>query len=122
MRIRPMEDGCLYLGDTITYKCRVVGKGTVSVVWKGSAFSCPQANNDITLLSQENATIIKSCNNETISGKIVRADENGTLISQLNVTLTDEVIGKGLECAYNDGITEDTVGSLNVAESYGKFT
>lgn len=60
------------------YECRIIGNGIT--VWKGSAFDCPQSNNEITFLSSF------KCNNGAITAHIIAA-ENNTYISQLTVSL-----------------------------------
>ena len=116
-RIGPIEDECLCPGDVITYEC-TAGENATNVVWKGSALNCSSTDNAIILplRGQNNTSRVGTCNNDTISGKIVRIDKNGIFTSQLNVTLTDEVIEKDIECAYDDGITEVPMGSLNISD------
>ena len=124
MMKKPIKESerCLFPGDMITYECTAVGNGTVNVLWRGSALRCPNDNIEIILPLFYQMNTTNTCNNGTISGKIVRVN-NGTFTSQLNVILTDEIIGKGLVCAYDHGITDSevTVGSLNIAESYGEL-
>ena len=132
-RLMSKENECLCPGDVISYECTVVGNSAVNVVWKGSALMCSSTNNEIILpLHDRNNTSLigrrgyyKTCNNGTISGKIIAAHENGTYTSQLLVYSTEStpgtIIGKSIECAYDDGATETTVGSLNISDTNGEF-
>ena len=60
---------------------------------------------------------------QSVHASSVRVEtESADLIylSQLNVTLTSEVIGKSIECVVDDGTSEIIVGSLNITE--GMYT
>ena len=128
-RLMSKENECLCPGDVISYECTVVGNSAVNVVWKGSALMCSSTNNEIILpLHDRNNTSLigrrgyyKTCNNGTISASITAIDENGTYTSQLIVNSTPGIIGKTIECAYDDGATETTVGSLNISDTNGEF-
>ena len=51
------------------------------------------------------------------------ASANNTFTSQLNVTITDEVVGKTVQCLYDDGRMEAIVGTDYVTLSSGqKYT
>ena len=88
-------------------------------MWKGTAFTCPSTNNEIVLPLSVSAN--KTCN-ESISAKVLGQIGNEST-AQLNVTLTDEIIGKSVECFHDTGKgeagSEVMVGSLNVKD--GKF-
>lgn len=108
--------GCLCPGDTLTYECTVVGGNTL--VWRGSALSCPSTDNEIVLLLSDRISLSKSCNNGTVTAKFIRIAD--TYISQLNVTWTRDLIGESIECMHEYDAIEDanvtvTFGSLNIS-------
>lgn len=93
---------CICSGDTVSYKCTVMGRGTT--LWQGSAFrDC--ASNHIALLhsqftSDEGA--YGTCNNGAIVGWSI-AVEDDCYTSQLNVTISTELDGSNVECVYDNG-------------------
>ena len=96
-----------------------------ATVWRGSALSnC--SSQEITFLHERDfgvntttVTAFRNCysSNNSIVAHSLRV-ENGSYISQLNVTVTNsDIIGKSIECAYDsqrDINSTTTVGSLNV--------
>ena len=48
------------------------------------------------------------------------ASANNTFTSQLNVTIIDEVVGKTVQCLYDDGGMEAIVGTDNITLSSGQ--
>jgi hypothetical protein len=112
---------------TLTYECEVMGGQFDSTLWSGSAFDCAKKSNEITLLHHlyvDNSTEARAkgvCNNGSIVAQIVRV-ENNIYVSQLNVTVSDSVIGQGktIECNYVNATTTMRVGeeTLHVEGSY----
>ena len=47
------------------------------------------------------------------------ASANNTFISQLNVTISDEIVGETVQCVYDDGGTEAVVGTDTINLSSG---
>ena len=88
------------MGQNVTFECNVVGQGFT--VWAGSAFNC--TGNEITLRHAQfvDDTAVGECNSGNIVGRGIRVDGN-IYTSHLNVTLTLEVIGKTVNCSYDDG-------------------
>ena len=84
------------------YECKIIGNGIT--VWKGSAFDCPQSNNEITFLSSF------ECNNGAITAHIITA-ENSTYISQLTVSVKAEIVDKSISCFHDVGNTTEMIGS-----------
>ena len=89
-----------------------------TTVWSGSAFDC--SGGEITLLHSFYAERTVShaygeCNNGSIVAQSLRV-ENMCYISQLNITVGTDMIGKSIECNYDDGNTETSqlVGALNI--------
>ena len=114
-----MNNDCICSGDTVTYECTVVGDNGGITVWMGDFFRCPNSKREIGLLHSDFTSVqgggaysIWTCNNGNVVERIVRA-ENGRYTSQLNVTLTSDIIGQSIECAYDNG-TIHRVGSLCV--------
>ena len=115
-----MNNGCICSGDTVTYECTVVGDNGGITVWMGDFFRCPNGRREIGLLHSDFISgqgggeySARICNNGNVVGRIVGA-ENGYYTSQLNVTLTSDIIGQSIACAYDNG-TIHRVGSLRVA-------
>ena len=89
-------------------------------VWRGTAFNCSQSDNEIILLHtrfQSDADMLKTCNNGTIVGRGIRVENNSSFTSQLNVTVTPDVIGESVECVHDN---ETTIRSSIVTASNGK--
>ena len=112
-----LDDDCICPGDTVTYECTVIGDTGGFTLWMGDFFRCSSGNKVIELIHHQfiqgggipNARI---CNNGNIAGRLIRI-ENGSYISQLNVTLTSDIVGRSIECAYDNG-TIHPVASLNL--------
>ena len=79
------------------------GLGTV---WRGSAFNCANRNNEIFLLDNNFGSMdgnpLSECNNGAITGQVIGVEE-GFYTSQLSVTVSSDLIGKTIECAYDNG-------------------
>ena len=98
----------------LTFECSVIGRPVGSTVWRGSAFDCP--NEEIVLLHSlfmSKSGSYGMCNNGSIVGRGLRS-ENGCYTSQLNVTVTPDMIGKSIECVHDDITSTSTVGTLNI--------
>lgn len=111
-------DGCLCPGHVVMYECTVnVTANLASITWKGSALSCSSTDNEIHFLLHRNLSQdIRSCSDGSITGKIIRADDNETYTSQLNVTLTNEIAGKSIKCVLDNGQSELIAGSLIIPD------
>ena len=110
---------CICSGDIVTYECTVVGDNGEITVWMGDFFHCPNRKREILLVHSDFTSVQRGgvystriCNNGNVVGRIVRA-ENGCYTSQLNVTLTSDIIGQSIACAYDNG-TIHSVGSLSI--------
>ena len=94
----------------------MIGTQFDSTLWSGSAFDC--ASNEITLqhsLYTDNNTLSAraygECNKGSIVAQILGIRNINIYVSQLNVTVSDRVIGKTIECFYdNINITAVKVG------------
>ena len=103
----------------MSYECAVVGNGIT--VWHGSAFDC--SGNEISLIhilynSIESHVICAygECNNGAIVAKGIRI-ENGTYISQLNVSISTDMIGRSIECFEDTIYSTLLVGSAVISTS-----
>ena len=115
--------GCLCPGDVVTYKCTTVKVTTM--IWRGSVFSvlCPRDVQELVVVYQDitfqDSGYIASCNGGAIRASSVRAEtESADLVysSQLNVTLTSDMIGKSIKCFVDDGTSEIIIDSLNIKD------
>ena len=93
------------LGGNLTLECTVSGGDKDTTVWQGTAFS--GCNNDeITLIHNRFGRVRGAsgvCNNGAITGWSVRVENNSSFISQLEVTITAEMIGKNIICNRDNG-------------------
>ena len=84
-------------------------------MWTGDFFvQCPNNKREMILQHEvsDSEFVDQMCNNGSIIGRIIGI-ENGVYISQLNVTLTSDIVGRSIECAY-DNSTIHKIGSLNL--------
>ena len=82
----------------------VMGTRFVATIWSGSAFDC--AGGEISLLHslynstfEYHARAYGECNNGSIVAQGLRI-ENGSYISQLNISVSTDRIGRNIECFY----------------------
>ena len=70
--------------NTLTFECTVMGG--LGTVWRGTAFSCENSNDEIVLLHSQfvNGTL-GTCNNGTIVGQDIRVENDTYYTSQLSV-------------------------------------
>ena len=110
-----LRSSCTYPGYIITYECTVTGEHFGATVWGGSAFSYQGLNDETILLHclfPESA--LGNCNSSSIAGYSVRIDNGLYFISQLNVTVSSDMIGKSIMCFYDNNSELDLVGTLNI--------
>ena len=99
---------CVCPGNKVIYRCTVQGDATGATIWNGTAFlgSCLQ---DEILLQHHQFTstggTTGTCNNGDIVGHSLGV-QGDNYTSQLNVTITPDIIGKTIMCAY-DALTSD---------------
>ena len=94
-----------------TYECTILGEG--ATLWKGSAFNCPDTDNEIVLLHSINSIEQRVCNNGAIIGRIVHVKGN-IYTSQLTVNISSEVPDSDITCAYDSGEEINVIGSMNI--------
>ena len=110
---------CICPGDTVRYECTVFGDYGGFTIWTGDFFHCSNGKRVVELRHHQlsnaqggGASNTRTCNDGNIVGRLIRV-ENGSFTSQLNVTLTSDIVGKSIECAYDNG-TIHSIGSLNL--------
>ena len=111
--------------NTLTFECTVMaGLGTV---WRGTAFSCTNSNDEIILLHSRfvNGTS-GTCNNGRIiaNGQHITVGNDTYYTSQLSVTVTAGIIGESIECVHDDYEYTNTtvVGSITIHPITGMLT
>ena len=87
-------------------------------IWRGTAFNCLSGEialllNQFTSDSDEHVSTHGECNNGSIQGYSVRA-ENGCYTSQLSVVMTSDLIGKSIECTYDNLYNTTTIGKVHL--------
>ena len=89
-------------GDTLIFTCTVSDTAPDGgfTVWSGTAFDCSPA--EIIIPHHEFTTPVKECNDGAIVARSLRVEGNN-YTSQLNVTVTSEMKGRTIECAFDDG-------------------
>ena len=100
----------------------MLGSAGGATIWMGTAFDCP--NNEITLLHSLFKLSHGSygyCNNRAIVATSL-AVEDSHYTSQLNVTLTYDVIGKTITCINQLNLTSEVVQfSTTIKNTTGKY-
>ena len=98
-------------GFDVVFECSTEGSG--STVFKGDFFlECN--NKELTLLHSrfENGTN-GTCNNGTILGQSFTVDSSSNCyVSWLCIMISPDTVGKTVKCSYDDGTTEEEIGSL----------
>ena len=93
------------------------GSGTV---WRGTAFSCDNSNDEIILLHSRfvNGTI-GTCNDGTIVGQDIRVENDTYYTSQLSVLATSDLIDKSTKCIHDEYANTTVVGSFTISPITG---
>ena len=104
--------GCVLDGMSVSYDCMVTDPSSPpirSTVWLGSAFNCPLASLQITLLHPHfGSGVSDSCGGLTAMSVGVSGTE---YTSRLTLTATDELNGKTINCTLSGVVLEgsDTI-------------
>ena len=106
--LRSSAIDCVCPEDQRVYECSV--PGGVATVWRGSAFDCGLASNSI-ILRHSNPNSVGTCNNGHLVAESIETF-NGTFTSQLNVTVSEDLHNKTIECAIEYG--NGTVSAINM--------
>lgn len=103
---------CVCPGGIVTYECTVFGGAEVTTVW--DFFRCSTGKRVIELVHRQREHFNShTCNDGKVVARIVRV-ENTSFISQLNITLTHDIIRKSIECISDNGASTERVGSMNL--------
>ena len=110
---------CACPEDQLVYECSVTGG--FATVWRGSAFDCGLASNEI-ILRHSRLNPVAECSNANghLVAQIVEAI-NDTFTSQLNVTVSEDMNNKTIECAiqYENGTVSVTMTTIIIV--LGKY-
>ena len=108
---------CICPGGVVTYECTVMSGFHGVTIFRGnpSSFFCCIGNsnclNEIVLHhAQFNNSIQSICNNGTVIGQSLSNDNNTYYTSQLNITVTSELIGDTIECVHDNGTHHVVIG------------
>ena len=99
----------------MTFECSQREAG--ATIYHGGSFDCESSNNEIALLHSrfyDDSGTSGACNNGDIVGQSLRVEDN-CYTSQLNVTISSNMIGKTVECSHDNGTTTESVGSYLVS-------
>ena len=110
---------CICPGDTLTYECVVIGSQLSTTVWRGTAFECTSGEISLLHSSYAESSVLRAygeCNNGSIIAQGLSIADNMCYTSQLNITVSAYVIGKSIECHYDDSNTAtlQLVGAANI--------
>lgn len=88
---------CASPGDLLTFEC--TSFGGITTIWHGSAFDCGPGSDEIWLQhSQFPSRARGSCNSGQILAQSVGVVNNTYYISQLNVTVSSDMLNKTIQC------------------------
>ena len=85
-----------------------------TTVWRGTAFDCSSAGNEIVLLHDRFTSGEATCNHGQIVGRGITVVNSSCYTSQLYVMISSSLIGKTVECVHDNFGTETTIGSLTI--------
>ena len=120
------QSHCACPGDQLTFDCLV--EDGVATVWQGSAFDCNHEGPNMIILrhSQFSQQLSQPAGGECNDGRIVARSIgpgvlNGTYLSELNVTVSEDMNNKTTECVaeYING-TQSNSGTSTVTVATGK--
>ena len=115
------EMECVCPGDTLTFQCTVIGKG--STVWQGSAFYCSESGGGLILRHHQfaNGTLHKYCDGENVYvvARTIGVTDN-SYISELSLIVSLEMTNKTVECVHDNGTHVNIVDTTAVSITTGK--
>ena len=122
MTLLESSNQCICPGHILTYECTIEsGTGVTSTLWNGTAFDCPDTENQINLLHTRKFTGIRGCSYGAILGQGVRVMGN-RYTSQLNITVDSYMEGKSVACFHKNGSSSTLIGNLPVIITTGMQT
>ena len=91
-----------------------MGGSGQSTVWKGTAFNCSDTANSI-ILAHNTDSAVKPCNNGLIVASLINESNNtGYYTSQLNITVSLDLMGQTVECIHDNGSSETSIGNMTI--------
>ena len=110
-----LRSHCICPGYPLLAECTVVGSITGTTVWRGSAFNCAEAGNEISLLHGRFLSSEAVCNSGLIVGRGVTIQNSSCYTSQLQVMINSVMIGRTIECVHDNVGSETTIDSLTIS-------
>ena len=113
---------CTCLGGNLTYNCIINGNGFT--IWQGSAFNCSSNNDKFTLRhsSFRDEGTQGNCNDGGIEARSLGVSMDSVYTSQVNVTVTIDLIDETIECAHSlDGSTPTSIASSVIKITSGMY-
>ena len=94
--------------------------GAGATVWTGTAFDCPETEDELTFLHTRNrfTNINQGCNDGAITGRGIRIEEN-RYTSQVNITVGSYMDGKSVECVSVHGLHKTLVDNSSIMITSG---
>ena len=115
------EKICTCPGDQLILKCTVTsGKAGTTIFRKIPSFTdcsvTDTTEQEIVLLhSKFNDNIAAiTCNNNSIVGRSLKIENGSRYASQLQVTISSELVGGIIECLHDNGIAISLVGNITI--------
>ena len=119
MTLLESSSQCICPGHILTYECTIESDtGVTGTLWNGTAFDCPDTENQINLLHTRQFTGIRGCSYGAILGQGVRVMDN-RYTSQLNITVDFFMDGKSVACFYYNGSSITLIGNMSVTLTTG---
>ena len=87
--------------------------GSGYTIWRGTAFDC--RTNEIILRHSHFNTAAGECNSGSIVGRGVKV-VGKSYTSQLSITVNSDMIGKTIQCVYDNWATEEVIGTLIITK------
>ena len=109
---------CVCPGHQLLYECTITGSAIQYTIWKGSALAC---NSEASLRHGkfiESGYANATCNDGEIFARVINIS-NSCYTSQLIVNTSSSLNGKSVECAFDNGATEETVDLLIIRTTTG---
>ena len=92
-------------------------------MWQGSAFDCRSGTNSISLRHSQFSdieSVVGVCNGESIKAQGISSLDN-SYVSQLNVTVSESILGETIQCAYDDGRIITVIGESTLTITEGIY-
>ena len=104
------QGDCICPGHEVVFECTTTGG--VATVWRGSIFNCARMTNSVSLRHSQFSnieTVVGVCNDGIIKAHEISVSGNN-YTSRLNITIDESMLGQTIECAHDDGRSENVIG------------